>query len=776
LQFSLRYDHCVYLIHPVAFKTIRGQHLRRCNLSRTTFTSIDHFANFLTATFEVSKDSTIDSPQEEPQLRDFDLIFSQKATRNKRKVDNHIAMPRRLSNPLLSSSPPTPWPSFSPSDKGATLARTTTAKASKIAQFFTASPKSKDAQSAAAALLAASRAQEQAFRESGTPPISSASLSLPTISLSTARADSTNMDEPPTTLFQPPSPAETRRIARQHAQFGPLDSQSHRYVSRHQGGEFPDPVMDEPPYYYLLTTYISYLILIIFGHVRDFFGMRFKEDNYRHLKARNGYAALNSDFDNFYVRRLKMRINDCFNRPTTGVPGRYINLLDRTSDDGNYHFQMTGTTTETLNVSSYNYLGFAQSEGPCADQVEETIRKYGLSSASPRAEVGTTDLAVDCENLVAQFIGKESAMVFSMGFGTNASAFPALVGKGDLIISDELNHASIRFGSRLSGAMIQSFKHNDMKDLEARLREAISQGQPRTHRPWKKILVVVEGLYSMEGTMCNLPGLIRLKKRYKFNLFVDEAHSVGALGPRGRGVCDYFGIDPAEVDILMGTLTKSFGANGGYIAGDKAIVDKLRVTNAGTLYGETPTPAVLAQIITALKLINGEIMPGQGEERLQRIAFNSRYLRLGLKRLGFIVYGHDDSPIIPLLLYHPAKMPAFSHEMLKRKISVVVVGYPATPLISSRAPFCISAAHNKEDMDRLLVACDEIGNALQLKFASGIDGGAPPLADGVTWEMEQSRKRLEKHDKVAKKLVQQPRWALDEVMRRGVQDVKVPLR
>lgn len=504
--------------------------------------------------------------------------------------------------------------------------------------------------------------------------------------------------------------------------------------------------------------------------------MKFKADNYRHLKSRNGYAALNSDFDNFYVRRLKMRINDCFNRPTTGVPGRYINVLDRTSNDGNYHFTLSGTTTETLNMSSYNYLGFAQSEGPCADFVEEKVRKYGLTVASARGDVGTSDLAVEVEDLIAEFVGKESAMVFSMGFGTNATAFPALVGKGDLIISDELNHASIRFGSRLSGAMIESFRHNDMKALESKLREAISQGQPRTHRPWRKILVAVEGLYSMEGTMCNLPGLVRLKKKYKFNLFVDEAHSIGALGPRGRGVCDYFGIDPSEVDILMGTLTKSFGANGGYVAGDKAIIDKLRVSNAGVLYGESPSPAVLSQILASLRLINGELCPGQGEERLQRIAFNSRYLRLGLKRLGFIVYGHDDSPIIPLLLYHPAKMPAFSHEMLKRKISVVVVGYPATPLISSRARFCVSAAHNKDDMDRLLAACDEIGNVLQLKFASGIAGGAPPLADGVTPELEQSRKRLEKHDKIAKASVSRPSWMLEDVIKRGVQDVKVPLR
>lgn len=388
-----------------------------------------------------------------------------------------------------------------------------------------------------------------------------------------------------------------------------------------------------------------------------------------------------------------------------------------------------------------------------------------------RADSGTTDLVLEVEDKIAKFVGKPAAMVFSMGFVTNASSFPALVSKGCLIISDELNHASIRIGARLSGAMISSFKHNDMDDLEKKLREMISQGQPRTHRPWKKILVVVEGLYSMEGTMCNLPGLLKLKKRYKFNLFVDEAHSIGALGPTGRGVCDYFGIDPAEVDILMGTLTKSFGANGGYIAADQHIIDKLRASNAATLYGESPTPPVLMQILAALKIICGELMPGQGEERLQRIAFNSRYLRLGLKRLGYIVYGHDDSPIIPVVLYNPAKMPAFSREMLRRKISVVVVGYPATPLIYSRARFCVSAAHNKEDMDRLLAACDEVGNILQLKFSSGVAGGLENPPEDVDAEEEEWKKA-----NGLQAPIKPPRWGLREVIANGVQDIRKPLR
>lgn len=692
-------------------------------------------------------------------------------------------MPRRSSTaPLSSNSSPIAIPA---SDKEGSIRRLSTSRSNRIAQFFSTSPKSKsDPPSAAAALIAAGGSQ-QAYGV--TPPISSASLSLPTISLSTATADSANMDEPPTTLFQPPSPAEARRLARQHAQFGPIGHSSHRYVSQSHGGILPEPVEDEPPYYFLFTTYISYLVLIAFGHVRDFFGKRFKEENYAHLKAKNGYGALNSDFDNFYVRRLKMRLNDCFARPTTGVPGRYITLVDRVSDDHNLHFTQTGTYTETLNMSSYNYLGFAQSEGPCADHAEEVLRKYGLSSTGTRADAGTTDLLVECEDLIAKFVGKPAAAVFSMGFVTNASTFPALVGKGSLIISDELNHSSIRFGARLSGAAVKMFKHNDMVHLEKVLRDAISQGQPRTHRPWKKILVTVEGLYSMEGTMCNLPVLVELKKKYKYYLFVDEAHSVGAIGPRGRGVCDYFGVDPAEVDILMGTLTKSFGANGGYIAAEKHVIDKIRSTNSAIIYAESPMPAVTAQIISSLHMINGELAPPMGEERLQRLVFNSRYLRLGLKRLGFIIYGHDDSPIIPLLLYNPAKMPAFSHEMLKRKISTVVVGYPATPLVSSRARFCVSAAHTKDDLDRVLKAADEIGDILQLKFSSGIAGGAPPLPEGVTLEMEKEWQRQQRnhHAKSARShkrsqkavaLFGPPRWSYEEVVKRGVQDVKMPLR
>jgi serine palmitoyltransferase len=643
--------------------------------------------------------------------------------------------------------------------------RPSSSKGNRLSQLFSSNPKTKGA---------SPQALQQSHMQLSNPSlgVSPSPGSLPAISLSPGNpGDLGGVDISTTTIYEPETAEERERQMRADAQFGPLNHPSHLYTSKSHGQPLEEPIEDEPPYYFILTTYISYLILIVLGHIRDFFGKRFgNPKHYNSLKAQNGYAPLNDDFDSFYTRRLKLRLDDCFARTSTGVPGRFITLLDRKSDDFNRTYKYTGTYTETLNMSSYNYLGFAQSEGPCADAVEECVKKYGITSCSPRTESGTTDLALEVEREVANFVGKPASMVFSMGYVTNSTTFSALVSKGCLIISDELNHASIRIGARLSGAMIKSFKHNNMAELEKVLRDAISQGQPRTHRPWKKILVVVEGLYSMEGTMCDLPGILELKNKYKFYLYIDEAHSIGALGPRGRGVCDYFGIDPAEVDILMGTLTKSFGANGGYIAANKNIIDKLRTTNAGTHYAESPTPCVLMQILASLKMITGEICPGQGEERLRRIAFNSRYLRLGLKRLGYIVSGHDDSPIIPIMLYHPAKIPAFSHEMLRRKISVVVVGYPATPLITSRARFCISAAHNKEDLDRLLQACDEVADRMQLKFSTGIAGGLEPLPESVAPENE-AEWRKEKG--IA---IKAPRWRIEDVLKAGVEDCKQTLR
>jgi serine palmitoyltransferase len=535
----------------------------------------------------------------------------------------------------------------------------------------------------------------------------------------------------------PNAPIDTRpEDVQADLEYGKLTSTEHLYVSKHPVGEpLPTPIDDEPPYIIYIATYMSYLLLMIIGHIRDFFGKRFKPHKYEELVEKDGYAPWYDGFENFYVRRLKTRIDDCFARPIHGAPGRYIKCFNRVRH-GDTGYLYDGTSTECLNLSSYNYLGFAQSKGICTDYAIKCLEEYGTSSCAPRLISGTTDLHIECERVIADFVGKEDAIIVSQGYGTNANMFTSLADSKTLVISDELNHASIRFGIRLSGASVKVFKHNDMKALEKLIRNQIAQGQPKTHRPWKKIIIAVEGLYSMEGNLCNLPKLVDIKDKYKCYLFADEAHSIGALGPGGRGICDYFSVDPARVDLLMGTLTKSFGATGGYIAGDKVLINKLRLDYITNSYSEGVPPPVIGQIISSLSVISGKLNPGEGLERLQRIAFNSRYLRLGLKRLGFIVYGADDSPVIPLLLYLPQKMAALSRTLYQMKIAIVVVGYPATPLNTARARLCVSSALTKDDLDYVLKCFDEMGDEIFLKVSSGIAGGGKIPGQPPRWSIE----------------------------------------
>lgn len=550
--------------------------------------------------------------------------------------------------------------------------------------------------------------------------------------------------------FIPNAPPDDRpQQIQDELEYGKLTNKKYLYVSKHAAGEpLPEPIEDEPPYYIYIATYVNYLILIIIGHIRDAFGKVFKPQDYQDLIEQNGYAPWYDGFENFYVRRLKLRIDDCFARPIHGAPGRYIKLFERKMI-GKGEYEFTGQSVECLNLSSYNYLGFAQSLGVCTDLALDVVDRYGTSACSPRLYVGTTDLHLETEQVIADFVGKEAAIIVSQGYGTNASLFSSLADSKCLVISDELNHASIRFGVRLSGAVVKVFKHNDMDALEILLRQQISQGQPKTHRPWKKIIIAVEGLYSMEGNMCNLPKLIELKEKYKCYLFVDEAHSIGALGPNGRGICDYFQVSPSKIDLLMGTFTKSFGATGGYIAGSRSIIEKLRLTYITNNYSESVPPPVLAQIISSLRIIEGKLNPGEGKERLERIAFNSRYLRLGLKRLGFIVYGADDSPVIPVLLFFPAKMPVVSRVLYSMKIAVVIVGYPATPLTTSRVRLCVSSALTKEDLDYVLEKFSYVGDLAFLKYSSGIAGGSKVPG-------------------------QPPRWSIKDVLEVNVEDCKKP--
>uniref|UniRef100_A0A915IY55 Aminotransferase class I/classII domain-containing protein n=1 Tax=Romanomermis culicivorax TaxID=13658 RepID=A0A915IY55_ROMCU len=279
-----------------------------------------------------------------------------------------------------------------------------------------------------------------------------------------------------------------------------------------------------------IFVFIQYGILLLFAYLRDFIrsiGLE-KNRNAQELSKMHDFVPLYSDFEALYTRNIYMRLRDCFNRPISSTPGREMSIMDWRTPDYGWTFQMTGEILRVTNYGSYNYLGFAQNYGPCPEDAANSLKHYGIGTCSSRCEFGNTSLHKKLDDLVAEFLNVEAACCFPMGFATNSMNICCFADKNSLILSDELNHASIVLGCRLSRAAIKVFRHNDLKDLERNLRKAIVYGQPRTRRPFKKILICVEGIYSMEGTIVNLPGILALAKKYKAYVFLDEAHSIGA--------------------------------------------------------------------------------------------------------------------------------------------------------------------------------------------------------------------------------------------------------
>lgn len=370
-------------------------------------------------------------------------------------------------------------------------------------------------------------------------------------------------------------------------------------------------------------------------------------------------------------------------------------------------------------------MGFAENEGLCNRVVEEEVKKHGLSNCSSRYEYGISPVHLELEERIARFLGSEDSVVFGMGFATNSMNLPALLPKGSLVISDQLNHASSILGMRLSGACVKVFRHNDVDHLEKVLRDAIIKGQPRTRRAWKKIVILIEGIYSMEGSIVKLPQIVALKKKYKAYLYLDEAHSVGAMGPNGRGIVDYFGVDPKDIDIMMGTFSKSFGSVGGYLAGSKRVMDYLRVHSQASMYATTLSPACARQVIASMtsimgEPINGEYLEYDGMARVRRLSKNIHYFRRSMQKKGFIVYGDDDSPVIPMMLFLPSRMSGFVNLLRSMNVATVGVGYPAVPLGMERARFCVSAGHTEEMMDKAIEAIDRAGDMMMLKHSRKI--------------------------------------------------------
>ena len=407
-----------------------------------------------------------------------------------------------------------------------------------------------------------------------------------------------------------------------------------------------------------------------------------------------------SDKD-FYIRRIYSTSYDCFSRPIIGAPGAHITIALRREVpiENVYHLVVIpGKVKKAINFGSYNYLGFGGYHEIVTPQIIKTLKSKGMAISAFASERGVSEEQIILEKELAKFLHKEDCIVVPMGFATNSTLIPILVGKGDIIFSDMLNHCSMISGMRASKAKIMKFKHNDMIDLRNQLKELTADKEKS--KQIRKIIVIVEGLYSMEGEFCKLKELIALKKAYGFYLYVDEAHSIGALGATGRGICEHLGCDFNDIDILMGTFSKSFAAAGGYICSDKKTIALLKSNCYANVYGSPMSPVEAQQILSCLRIIQSD----EGKRRISQLRKNSITFRKRLLENGCHVLGDYDSPVIPVMVYHPVKLKDISRACLKRGLAVVCVGFPACSITACRIRYCMSSAHSDEDIEHAITA------------------------------------------------------------------------
>ena len=317
----------------------------------------------------------------------------------------------------------------------------------------------------------------------------------------------------------------------------------------------------------------------------------------------------------------------------------------------------------------------------------QAMRRYGAGCAGSRFLNGTLDLHVELEKELAEFVGKDEALCFSTGFTVNSGVIPALLGPHDYVICDDRDHASIVDGRRLSMAKQLRYKHNDMEDLERKLQKCEENAVK---------LIVVDGVFSMEGDLCDLPKIIELKKKYGATVMVDEAHGVGVFGRQGRGVCDHFGLTD-DVDLIMGTFSKSLASIGGFIAADSAIIDYLRHTARTYIFSASNTPAATASALEALRILKRE------PERLEALWEVTNYALKRFKEEGFEI-GDTESPIIPLYVRDLEKTFAATAMAFEAGVFINPVVPPACHPTDTLVRIALMANHTHEQVDRAVAA------------------------------------------------------------------------
>jgi glycine C-acetyltransferase len=348
-----------------------------------------------------------------------------------------------------------------------------------------------------------------------------------------------------------------------------------------------------------------------------------------------------------------------------------------------------------LNFCSNNYLGLAN-HPRIVEAARQAVAKYGVGPAAVRSIAGTMDLHLELEKRLAAFKGVEAAITFQSGYTANVGCIPALVGKGDVIFSDELNHASIIDGSRLSRAQIVRFAHCDVEDLKRVLAEKRSE--------FNRALVITDGVFSMDGDVAPLDQIYAVTKEYEAVLMVDDAHGEGVLGTGGRGIVDHYGLH-GKVDVEIGTLSKAFGVVGGIVSGDPLIVEWLNQRGRPFLFSSAMTVPDVAACLAAVDILE------ESTELVDKLWQNTNYFKEQMRILGFDT-GLSTTPITPVMLGEAPLAQQFSRELFEAGVFGMSIGFPTVPRGKARIRVMISAAHEREDLDQGLVAFAKVGRQL----------------------------------------------------------------
>ncbi len=348
-----------------------------------------------------------------------------------------------------------------------------------------------------------------------------------------------------------------------------------------------------------------------------------------------------------------------------------------------------------VNLSSNNYLGLNTHPRLIQAALAATER-YGVGSGAVRTIAGTMEIHMELEEKIARFKQVEACVVFQSGFTANAGTVSAILGNGDIIISDELNHASIIDGCRLSRAEIRVFPHKDMDALQRILEET-------QELPGKK-LVITDGVFSMDGDIAPLPEIVELAERYGAIMMIDDAHSSGVLGRNGRGTVDHFQLH-GRIDIQVGTLSKAIGSLGGYVCGTKGLIEYLYHRARPILFSTSHPPAVAASCIAALDVLQEE------PQLIARLWENARFFKAGLKNLGFNT-GQSETPITPVIVGQGDLSMRFSDELFKGGVFAQGIGYPTVPEAKSRVRTIVTATHTQEQLLYALDVMEKVGRRL----------------------------------------------------------------